>query len=404
MRKVWLSYAPLSERRVSALPTESSTAVSESCVKERRSRRRSFTFFDDRLRDYVYARWLPSETRKELHSHASAVLHAQDSPAYAIWHALRAAEIPSDPLSGSPSVRDSQILEAFGSLMHHAPLLSAGYKRSQLLKTAHPVFEARCGNKQAKSWDQSVRSQNRTWYINQGKLAEILYYGFSLVSVVPRVQNGPVDIRKQDEWELIQDALANLRDEALSYAPNSENPKIQEWIVDTYARCLMLQAIFVFEKNAPENHGLPISLSPRPNEWLAEQAGEVLTLFTRLNGSEGGNTPPLASVTACLQACYYNGGKLLPQAIDSFRKAARILDAYERCLTSCTGQSALGSEEFARAGFRTPGRASSVIASILRTVGPVRAFFSKGRILLWTPRHLRQAWKVFHRWNAFRSS
>ncbi|MGC4043726.1 MAG: hypothetical protein QM758_07960 [Armatimonas sp.] len=280
---------------------------------------KGFLLADDRLDDYIYEERLDISARCLLHACVATALTEPGQIFHALWHRFHAAD--KDSLS-----------PVFDDLLQHWDLFLSK-NRLAALKTLTTYFRIRLWNPQA----DAATGQPFRWYLNQGKMAEILYFGFSLSSTV----SAPAElgIPEQDLWELFSSALTYLECYESEDYLEEENRSLYPYVVDTMAQCQLLRSIFIFEGEAPEEHGItdagrPLAMSPRPNLWLARQTGEIVARFAQVHGNADGDNPPLTAITRYFQGCYYNGGKLLTEAIQAFHESAGIFERYKTRLYS----------------------------------------------------------------------
>lgn len=287
---------------------------------------KGFLLADDRLDDYLYEDRLDTGARRLLHTVIGAILTEPAHIFHALWHRFHAQR------TGLHTFDRESLAPIFDDLLKHWDLFLSK-NRLAALKTLTTYFRIALWNPQA----DAATGQPFRWYLNQGKLAEILYFGFSLSSTVKAPEE--LGIPEQDLWELFSSALTYLECYESEDYLEEENRSLYPCVVDTMAQCQLLRSIFIFEGEAPDDHGImdagrPLLMSPRPNLWLAQQTGEIVARFAQVHGNTDGDNPPLTAMTRYFQGCYYNGGKLLVEAIQAFHESAGVFERYKARLYS----------------------------------------------------------------------
>jgi hypothetical protein len=266
----------------------------------------SYQFIIDSAQEFIYySHHLSRDERALLHRKAKEAFFPE-YPGFAIWHWM-----------ASGAKEDVEL--AFDELCRQTYILEAEFRFDQLIRLRKRF--------RLLLWNEDKPTGR--WSINQGKLGETLYQGFDLTDTVGETRFNGHNIPEQNEWQLISDAIGRYQSPAAYELLQPKDRGGWHCDLDTYVRCVMLRAIFVFEKNVPEEDEWEQRANPRDWNWLASQASEALSLLKDSNKTSGYRFPPLAANASCLQGCFYNGGGQLSEAIDSFKVAEQILKDYE---------------------------------------------------------------------------
>ncbi len=280
-----------------------------------------YRFYYDANNEWLVTKGMPAERLVELHLRATNLFESNaDSlhlPEYQAWHLMEA---------GQPEA-------AFDLLMRHSATLNAQYKRGHLLRL-HQFLRIRLWKQVGSEWKYNLIRQEPRWYINQGKLAEILYYGFSLSNKAIEFDADNKKLQVQTQWEMVNNVLDHLGRFVNDPHLLRNNREMQGWIADTYSRSTLQRAVLVFEKEVPEEDPLYIRSATRDNEWLAGEAEQVLTLMNVSTANPKPIDPPFAAMAANFWGCFLNGWDHLPEAISAYRLSATMLEEYANDIAS----------------------------------------------------------------------
>ena len=354
-------------------------------IRQEELERGTYRFFYDLNNEWLVTHGIPSRRLRELHLRAADLFEGSVNglrlPEYQAWHLMQA---------GQPEV-------AFDVLMRNSASLNAQYKRGHLFHL-HQKLRVHLWNQMRNDWNFNVDCQEPRWYINQGKLAEILYYGFSLSNKAFAHKDDEKNVRAQTQWEMVNNVLDRLEKYVKGARIQGVEPELLQWITDTYTRSTLLRAVLLFEKQVPRGHKLYKQSVTRDNEWLAGEAEQVLELMNVSLANARPSDPPFAAMAANFWGCFLNGWDHLSEAISAYRLSATMLEEYASDIKSKSKQLPPDFEvgllrdrldianNWSRSRFLLSGPESALDGGNSESVGSTLAQYTQFKVLLDTTR------------------